>query len=79
VNAALDVRILSDEFNTLIKTVKYSSNTAGYSFINRVFFVSKCFILLDNVFKNDSNHCDNCDAEGSKGYSSAMIPHSPFN
>lgn len=58
VKCNLNVGIFGDEFDVFIKHPENASNNAFDSFVDWVFFVTDLFILIDDVFKNNSNECD---------------------
>jgi len=79
VDSSLDKGILWNEFDVLVKQVEYSSDAAGNGFENWVFFGSSLLILCNNVFENNSDHCNDSNTEWSKCNSSTVIPQSPSN
>ena len=63
VESDLNVGILSNELNALVKAPKDASSDTFESFVNWVFFVSNLFILIDNILENDSDHLNYSDQE----------------
>jgi hypothetical protein len=63
VKSDLNIGILGNELNALVKAPKDASSDTFESFVNWVLFVSNLFILIDYVLENNSDHLNYCDKE----------------
>jgi len=59
----LDECILGDEFNVFIKAPEDISDVAFQALVESIFFISNLFVLVNNVFKDDSDECDQSNDE----------------
>jgi hypothetical protein len=66
VESNLDVGILSDKLNVLIKAPENTSHAARDDFVYNVILVSHGFIFLVEVFKYYSDESDQGDNEGTE-------------
>lgn len=54
----LDKGIFGNKFDIFIKAPENISDVALQAFVNRVFFISNFFILVNDVFKDNSDECN---------------------
>jgi hypothetical protein len=59
----LDIGVLGDEFDVFVKHPENASGHTFETFINWIFFVSDLLILVNDVFKNNSDECDQSNKE----------------
>ena len=75
----LDISIFGNELDIFVKHPQDTSGNTLEGFVNWIFFITDLFVLVNYVFKNDSDEGNNCDQERSHRNRSTMVPHSPFD
>lgn len=73
----LNVCVLSNELNILVKAPYDATNYALYSFIYWILFVSNLLVLVNDIFEDNSDKSYQCNQEGSHCNRSDVIPHGP--
>ena len=75
----LDISILVDEFDAHIEAFQNASDVARDAFENDIVFHLCFFILVYDIFKDNSDHGDDSNEECSKGKGSKMVSKSPLD
>ena len=74
----LDVCVLVHEFNAAIQALEAASDDASNNLEDNVIFHLSLFILIDNIFENNSNGSDHSNKECSPSKGSKMESESPL-
>jgi len=78
VKSNLDIGVLVHEFDAAIQALEAASYDAGNNLEDNVIFQLGLFILIDNIFENDSNGSDDSNKECSPSEGSKMESKSPL-
>jgi len=78
VKSNLDICVLVHEFNAAIKALEAASDDASNNLEDNVIFHLGFFILIHNIFENDSNGSDDSNKECSPSEGSKMESESPL-
>jgi len=78
VKSNLDICVLIHEFDAAIQALEATSDDAGNNLEDNVIFRRGLFILIDNIFENDSNGSNDSNKECSPSEGSKMESESPL-